>query len=63
LPELHNYTFISALAVLAEKKHMIENLFISEEPNEQGVYGIRLLKDGHKIEVLIDDFLPIESDS
>ena len=63
LPELHDYAFISALAILAEKKHMIENLFISEEPNEAGVFGVKLLKDGHKIEVLIDDFVPVESDS
>ena len=63
MPELHHYTFLSALAVLSEKTHMIENLFIHEEPNEAFVFGVRCLKDGHKIEVLIDELIPVESDT
>lgn len=58
--ELGNCWFMSALVVLIEREHLIRSLFITNELCPQGIYQIRLCKDGIWTTILIDDFVPCD---
>ena len=53
-----NCYFLSALSVLAEHSLRITKLFITDQVNDSGVYGIYFNKNGAWVTVLIDDFFP-----
>ena len=55
---MDDHYFLSVLAVLAEKPERIKRLFISEQTNIQGVFGVMLTKNGARKEVIVDDFIP-----
>ena len=71
---LGDHWFMSALASLAERpalviikfkfsfsemeKHQIERLFITKEVNSQGIYRMKICKNGEWVTVTIDDFFP-----
>ena len=54
--------FLSALSVMAEKPDRIRKLFLSDEINEAGVYGVRITKNGIYQEVVLDDHVPVYKD-
>ena len=52
----------AAISGVAENPKLIERLFITKEYNPEGVYKIRLCKNGEWIVVTVDDYLPCYPD-
>lgn len=55
---LGNCWFLSAVAAIAERKTLLENLFVTEDTSALGVYQIRLCINGEWKVFTIDDTLP-----
>lgn len=55
---LGNCWFMCALASLAERPKLVENLFITDKKVKEGVYRIKFCKNGEWVEVTIDDLFP-----
>ena len=47
-----------ALASLAEMPHLVERLFITQRYNEEGLYRLKICKNGEWMEVTVDDYFP-----
>lgn len=50
--------FLSALASLAERPALVRRLFITKEYNEEGVYKVKICKNGEWMVVTVDDYIP-----
>ena len=49
---------LSALATLSERPSLIERLFITKEINPNGIYRVKVCKNGEWNTVTVDDFFP-----
>ena len=56
--QLGDCWFLCAVACLAEMPSLIERLILTKEVNEEGVYRVRLCKNGEWQEVVVDDYFP-----
>ena len=50
--------FLSVLSCTAEKEQRIKRLFISTQVVKEGIYAVKLTKNGAKVVVVIDDHFP-----
>ncbi|KAE9549280.1 hypothetical protein FO519_007502 [Halicephalobus sp. NKZ332] len=60
---LGNCWFLSSLAVIAERREILEQIVLTKTYNEYGVYKIRLCVDGIWETVFVDDFFPCHATS
>lgn len=56
--ELANCWFLSALSCLAERPILVKRLFLQDSFNEQGIYRIKVCKNGEWVTVTVDDYIP-----
>ncbi len=54
--------FVSAVATLAEVPPLIDRLFLTREISREGVYRVRICKDGEWRAVTVDDLFPCTPD-
>jgi calpain-15 len=55
---LGNCWFLASIASVAENPALIKRLFITQEYNEQGIYQLRICKNGEWVKVTVDDYIP-----
>lgn len=60
--QLGDCWFMCALASLAEMPHLVERLFITQKYNEEGLYRLKICKNGEWMEVTVDDYFPCSQD-
>ena len=49
---------MSAVASVAENPALIKRIFLTKEYNEQGIYQLRICKNGEWVKVTVDDYIP-----
>ena len=55
---LGNCWFMASIASVAEIPALIKRLFITKEYNEEGIYQMKLCKNGEWVKVTVDDYFP-----
>ena len=46
------------LACLTLQPERIRRLFVSDKVTEEGIYAVKLSKNGEQVEVVVDDYVP-----
>ena len=60
---LGDHWLIGAITTLTEQPNLLEKLFVNKTYNEEGVYRVRLCKNGEWQQVTVDDYIPWIQDS
>lgn len=47
-------------SVIAENSERIRNIFESKVLVPEGIYGLNMYKNGKKVHVIIDDYIPVD---
>uniref|UniRef100_K1PA48 Calpain-D n=1 Tax=Magallana gigas TaxID=29159 RepID=K1PA48_MAGGI len=55
-----NCWFLCAVSLLSQKKELLKDIFITESFCEEGLYQVRLCKDGNWKTVIVDDRFPCD---
>lgn len=50
--------FLCAVSCIAEMPNLVERLFLTKEYNEEGIYRVKLFKNGEWMEIVVDDYFP-----
>jgi calpain-15 len=50
--------FLSSLSSLAERPDLVRRLIITQEYNKEGIYKVRLCKNGEWVVITVDDYIP-----
>ena len=58
---LNNNIFLSVVAALMEYPSFLKSIFITQEINNYGIYGVNICKDGKNRPYIIDDFFPCDN--
>ena len=53
--------FISVLAAIAEQPNRIRNMFMTDQIVREGIFGVRVYKNGEETLVTIDNLFPCKS--
>jgi hypothetical protein len=59
---LGNCWLIASIASVAENPALIKRLFITQKYNKQGLYQLRICKNGEWVNVIVDDYIPCKID-
>lgn len=49
---------MAAVASIAENPALVRRLFLTKTYNPEGVYRLRICKNGEWIDVIVDDYIP-----
>lgn len=55
---LGDWWFLAAVASIAENPALVRRLFLTKTYNPEGVYRLRICKNGEWIDVIVDDYIP-----
>jgi len=56
--QLGDCYFLTSLGSLAEWPDRVRKLFITDQVNKYGIYGLRMFYNGKRVEVVVDDLIP-----
>ena len=58
LGTLPSQQLFSALVIIGRSWDKIKKLFVSDTVTPEGIYAVNLTKNGERIEVVVDDYIP-----
>ena len=58
---ISNCHFITVLSCLARIPGYLENLFVTTEINQAGIYAMKFFVNGHQRIVVVDDYIPYDA--
>ena len=52
--------FLCSISLLAQKRNLLEDIIVTKNFSEEGLYQVRLCKDGNWKTVIVDDRFPCD---